>query len=220
MRTLSLSTIFLAAVAVFHHSASAQSPPGFTPSTNASLPAKYNALPISPAGIHVPLNDTTSPPILTPPTMSSLIIMIDLDTPFGALNRSFAPFLHWIATPSNSSIVPYLPPAPPPGSPEHRFVLLCYKLPINESFSMPTGWEDYGVTMGGMNRSRFDVERFVEAAELGRLSAANWFTVVREAENGTVPAEFTSGESSGAAGLFDVWLVAIVVGSIVMLLAE
>ena len=87
---------------------------------------------------------TTSPPtvMLTAPSSSSelLLIMVDLDTPYGPGNNPLAPFLHWLqpSIPSSGLSVdvsnatqapsaPYLHPQPPPISPPHRFVILSIR---------------------------------------------------------------------------------------------
>lgn len=103
--------------------------------------------------------------------------MLDLDAPFAAQNRSFSPFLHWITTSSNQSVVAYGGPQPPEGSPDHRYVFLAYSLPSNTTgaFVMPTGFEEVGSTIE--SRAIFDLKGFVDGSGLKGLISANWFTV-------------------------------------------
>ena len=120
--------------------------------------------------------------------------MVDLDTPFGAANHSFAPFLHWLQpgvkndcrnnwsrpcllnissdTATQAPVVPWLQPSPPPTSPVHRYVVLAYQQDCGD-FKMPSGFEGYGPA----NRTTFDIEGFQKAADLGCPVAASWFEV-------------------------------------------
>ena len=105
--------------------------------------------------------------------------MLDLDTPFAHLDRSFAPYMHWITLPSSSPIL-YVPPNPRPGSPDHRYVFLAYEMPAGE-FGMPKGFEHVGKDL--MSKANFDLKGFAESAGLKGPVAANWVTVsAREAE--------------------------------------
>jgi phosphatidylethanolamine-binding protein (PEBP) family uncharacterized protein len=147
---------------------------------------------------------TISPPsvmLTAPPSTSELLlIMFDLDTPYGLANHSLAPYLHWLQPSIPSSglslassnatqapVAPYLHPQPPPISPPHRFVVLVYRQP-QARFSMPPGWTGFGVEQ---NRSNFDVEAFQTAAGLGKPIAGTWFRVA--------PASSSAGNSSATA---------------------
>ncbi|PSN72563.1 hypothetical protein BS50DRAFT_630576 [Corynespora cassiicola Philippines] len=159
----------------------AQTPPGFRPKTHINLPASYGRIHLEP-GQHLSLNATLIAPATKLPTENSVVIMLDLDTPCAYQNRSFAPFLHWISTPSNLTAIPYAAPAPPSGSPDHRYVLLRYDIldAASEPFRMPQGFTDVGTSL--MSKSNFDLDGFARAAGLRRLEAANWFTVSAEVE--------------------------------------
>ena len=50
----------------------------------------------------------------------------------------------------------------------------------SEPFRMPQGFTDVGTSL--MSKSNFDLDGFARAAGLGRLGAANWFTVSAEVE--------------------------------------
>jgi hypothetical protein len=153
-----------------------------------------------------------------------LLIMADLGTPFGALNNSSVSYLHWLQpdilsnttlltpayTTGHSRIVPYLASALPPGSTEHRFVLLAFSQSGDAKFTMPADFE----VVVAQGRTRFDVGRFAGEAGLGSVVAANWFTVVPNGENNTT---YSTGnpiipfEGGATVTLFPGWFVEVVV---------
>lgn len=103
--------------------------------------------------------------------------MLDLDTPYASQNRSLSPFVHWIGTSSNQSVIQYGGPEPPAGSPDHRYVLLSYTLPANATGTLvvPTGFEEVGSTIA--SRANFDLAGFVQKSNLLGPTEANWFVV-------------------------------------------
>ncbi|KAF2807391.1 PEBP-like protein [Mytilinidion resinicola] len=211
----------------------AQTPPGYSPASNTHLIASFGALLISPPGLHIPLNGTTpiitfqfqsltrrtatkiQPSIHLPPksnaTAKSLLLMLDLDAPYSSLNRSLAPYLHWLqpdlslaATDSSTpAVAPYVAPAPPPGSPEHRYVLFAFSQPPSSApFVMPEGYEGYGKGEGlASNRTIFDLAGFAQAAGLGEPVAADWFKVAPEVRNAT-GVEFQGGSGRAGGGMW------------------
>jgi len=143
----------------------------------------------------------TVPPIITFPNPSSLVLILDLDAPFGSLNRTYSPILHYMAlstsTSNTTAIASYIPPKPPAGSPDHRYVILAYTLSSDSPvpFVLPKAFEK--VQSGIEGRVLFDIKGFVEAVSLEELVAANWFLVGSAAGgNGTtsVPGNGTKSE--------------------------
>jgi hypothetical protein len=156
-------------------------------------------------------------------------LILDLDAPFGSPNRSYSPILHYLAiTPSASNgtaIASYIPPKPPVGSPDHRYVVLGYTFSSDAPvpFVLPKEFEK--IKGGIEGRVLFDLAGFVEAAKLEKLVAANWFLVGSEAGgNGTGPApgndtkpEPYEGNAGRNDGMTLAGLVAAVVGMVALL---
>jgi hypothetical protein len=129
-----------------------------------------------------------------------MVFLLDLDAPFGAANRSYSPILHYMAASSSgntTAIAPYIPPQPPAGSPDHRYVLLAYMQSSDSPvpFVFPKSFEK--ILNGQEGRLLFDLEGFVKAAGLGDLMSANYFLVGSEAAgNATEPAAPGNGTQS------------------------
>lgn len=124
--------------------------------------------------------------------------MIDLDAPTPAEN-SYSPLLHWLtaipaATSSQTSeaVAPYMGPAPPAGSPPHRYVLLDLSNLLPE-FELPSGFPDSFATVE--SRVMFDPAGFMERGQF-ELLGASWFTTVQPS-NETATATPSVPQSNG-----------------------
>lgn len=202
----------------------AQTPLGFSPATNNSIPISFTRAFIR-AGSAIPLSQTAgSPSIQFPDSNSShVVLMVDLDAPGGPTNNSFSPLVHWLTSvPAGTTelglnatvdaIAPYAGPAPPPGSGPHRYVVLALESSRPE-FELPPGFEDFdGSTIEG--RLMFDVSGFVESGGF-QVIGGNWFTV-ESATNGTqpTPESGASTRSVYTSGLLGVVCLATAVASL------
>jgi phosphatidylethanolamine-binding protein len=163
--------------------------------------------------------------------------MIDPDAPTPQ-NPSAAQILHWLQPDlhltSNTSTgavlqanspapAPYLRPAPPAGSPAHRYIQYLFAQP-STSFQVPANFTSFLST-----RTRFDVASFATAARLMGPVAANYVLVARTgagangtmvgngtaAGNGTAPQPFR-GEATVGRGASRWGLVGLVSALIVL----
>jgi hypothetical protein len=141
------------------------------------------------------LVETKIPPLITlvePLNVSSshIVMMVDLDTPGGASNRSLAPYLHWLATvpkgvtrlsneTNSTSIARYVAPGPHFGDGPHRYVILLFANP-SSSFTMPASFRNRNLT-DLYGRVIFDVNTFATEGDF-EIVAATWF----ETENKTI----------------------------------
>ncbi|KAK1236990.1 hypothetical protein MKX08_007938 [Trichoderma sp. CBMAI-0020] len=183
----------------------AQTPPGFSPSSNKSLGATFAGTNAALGG-SVPLSETKFPPMITPVeplnvSSSHIVMMIDLDTPGGASNRSLAPYLHWLFTvpmgatrlsneTNSTSIAQYVAPGPHVGDGPHRYVILLFANP-SSSFTMPASFLNRNLT-DLYGRVIFNVNEFATEGHF-QVVAATWF----ETERKTV-APITSAASLGS----------------------
>lgn len=131
---------------------------------------------------------------LTPPSSFSssqhyIVFMLDLDVPQKKNDTtSTVPFLHWyqpdlaldtktgkLHVPKSSKLAKadYISPSPPPG-PEHRYVELLFDQPSDYRF--PAEFEKY-LAKESSARVGFEILDFVEAANLKKPVAGNWFLV-------------------------------------------
>lgn len=123
-------------------------------------------------------------------------MMVDPDAPTPeAPTAGF--FLHWMATNmvsitapqdigalkgqsvltnSTPNVVDYIPPGPPATSSAHRYILYAFQQPAN--FVLPAQF----ATLNNANRVKFDVNAFVQAANLGAPVAANYMYVSAQAD--------------------------------------
>lgn len=128
-------------------------------------------------------------------------MMVDPDAPTPeAPTAGF--FLHWMAqnmvsttapqdvgalkgqsvlTNSTPSFVDYIPPGPPATSSAHRYILYAFEQPAN--FTLPAQFAN----VNNANRINFDLNAFVQAANLGAPVAANYMYVSAQA---SVPPTF------------------------------
>ncbi|OQU94575.1 hypothetical protein CLAIMM_00916 [Cladophialophora immunda] len=161
---LSTCSSLLALLVSHGRLACCQTPPGFSPSTNKALYASFDNLEITP-GKHVPLADTAVSPSICfpgcgPPQDTHLVLMVDLDAPDGAANRSLSPLLHWLqqsiparlpaissnfSAPADTAVAPYYMPQPPPGSGPHRYVILAFDQP-QKTFRLPANFTQFSNT--------------------------------------------------------------------------
>ncbi|KAI6367760.1 hypothetical protein MCOR25_004836 [Pyricularia grisea] len=132
-----------------------------------------------------------------------IIVMIDPDAP-SPQNATLRSILHWLQTSataqttigSNSTLsgqmallpksgqkaqAQYAPPAPPPTSAAHRYIIYAFAQPSN--FSMPRAFSNFSST----NRAGFNIDNFVRDANLGKPLAAEYFYVSRQSN---VPGTF------------------------------
>lgn len=121
---------------------------------------------------------------------SHIVMMVDLDTPGGASNRSLAPYLHWLfmvpkgatrlynETNSTSSIAPYVAPGPHVGDGPHRYIILLFANP-RSSFTMPVSFRNRNLT-DLYGRVIFDVNKFATEGHF-EVVAATWFETERKA---------------------------------------
>lgn len=131
-------------------------------------------------------------------------MMVDLDTPGGASNRSLAPYLHWLYTVpkgatrlSNetnlTSVAQYVAPGPHVGDGPHRYVILLFANP-SSSFTMPASFRNRNLT-DLYGRVIFNVNEFATEGRF-EVIAATWFETERKA---VVP--ITSAANSRSVGL-------------------
>ncbi|KAH6898073.1 phosphatidylethanolamine-binding protein [Thelonectria olida] len=176
----------------------AQTPPGFSPSTNATLGVKYGTVSAS-KGSLVAIDDAAMSPSLSfastasPSHGSHVVVMVDLDAPNGTHDHPYAAFLHWLAflpsgvesLPGNASnasdFAPYFGPAPPPGTGPHRYTVLLFKSE-NITLQVPPSFKSLSPATNISDRITFDIDKFADEGGL-ELAAANWFT--SENETGT-----------------------------------
>ncbi|EHA46837.1 hypothetical protein MGG_08772 [Pyricularia oryzae 70-15] len=132
-----------------------------------------------------------------------IIVMIDPDAP-SPDDPKLKFILHWLQTSvtaqttmaSNSTLggqmallpkagqqpqVPYAPPAPPPTSSAHRYIIYAFAQPSN--FTMPRTFANFS----GTNRASFNIDNFVRDANLDKPLAAEYFYVSRQSN---VPGTF------------------------------
>ncbi|PVI03915.1 hypothetical protein DM02DRAFT_652150 [Periconia macrospinosa] len=188
MRT---NTIVALAAAMMVNLSTAQTPPNYEPASSTLLPVMYGNQTVKP-GTNFPQPALLSKPSIPNAPSPALVIMLDLDAPLASANRSFSPLCHWIQT-TTSEPVTYIPPQPPAGSADHRYVLLGYTLGNNSAvpFTMPKGFENTNGTLEG--RVAFNLSGFEKAAGVTGPVAANWFTVSAEkvrGSNGTTAPQF------------------------------
>lgn len=116
-------------------------------------------------------------------------MMVDLDTPGGASNRSLAPYLHWLfAVPkgatrlsnetNSTTIAQYVAPGPHVGDGPHRYVILLFANP-SSSFTMPASFRNRNLT-DLYGRVIFDVNKFATEGHF-EVVAATWFETERNA---------------------------------------
>ncbi|KAI9172712.1 hypothetical protein HJFPF1_02224 [Paramyrothecium foliicola] len=210
---------FACALAMLMHAglALAQTPDGFSPRTGNPIPIIYSGSAID-AGSPVPISTVGGSPAirLSPTNTSNVIVMFDIDAPFGPTNNTFSPILHWIvAVPAGTTTlaenqtsinatVPYLPPNPPAGSVPHRYIILELRNP-NTNFEMPAGFPE--TFEAPESRIRFNVSGFIEAGGF-QLSSATWFTV--ESANNTVPPQSAASLTASSFSGILIGLVSIV----------
>ncbi|UKZ68647.1 uncharacterized protein TrAtP1_009672 [Trichoderma atroviride] len=170
----------------------AQTPPGFSPATNKSLGATFAGTNAALGG-SVPLSETKIPPLITAveplnTSSSHIVMMVDLDTPGGASNRSLAPYLHWLFTvpkgvtqlsneTNSTSIAQYVAPGPHVGDGPHRYVILLFVNP-SSSFTMPASFRNRNLT-DLYGRVIFDVNKFATEGHFD-VVAATWFETERK----------------------------------------
>lgn len=120
---------------------------------------------------------------------SHIVMMVDLDTPGGASNRSLAPYLHWLYTVpkgatrlSNetnlTSVAQYVAPGPHVGDGPHRYVILLFANP-SSSFTMPASFRNRNLT-DLYGRVIFNVDEFATEGHF-EVVAATWFETERKA---------------------------------------
>jgi hypothetical protein len=154
----------------------------------------------------LPINITSN----TTAVNSALLMMLDLDAPSSA-NRSLSPLVHYLASApltrsrvanlttvtfdptSNSSIVPYGRPNPPPGVGRHRYTILLLGSP-QQNFTWPTGAREIRANSSA-DRLGYDVEGFVRAGGFEVL-AGNYFAT----ENTTAVGGGAGGGAGGGSG--------------------
>ncbi|TLD08074.1 hypothetical protein PspLS_10574 [Pyricularia sp. CBS 133598] len=125
-----------------------------------------------------------------------IIAMVDPDAP-SPDDPKLRFILHWLQTSvtaqttmaSNSTLggqmallpkagrqpqVPYAPPAPPPTSSAHRYIIYAFAQPAN--FTMPRSFANFS----GTNRAYFNIDNFVREANLAKPLAAEYFYVSRQ----------------------------------------
>lgn len=113
-----------------------------------------------------------------------LIKCIDLDAPFKSY-PFMSPILHWaqdnlkpdasgkLSASGTPFLVDHVGAGPPPFAKPHRYVFMLYEQP--EGFDRAKFASPDGQKVGMRPRMRYDYEKFVKEAELGRLVAATWF---------------------------------------------
>ena len=113
-----------------------------------------------------------------------MVIGVDIDAPFPSFGV-LGPILHWIQPGLESSqtgeltssdtpfVVNYIGPAPPPGSPSHRYVFLLYEQPAD--FDGKKYAPANGAKLGNWQRMRYDLGAFEKKVGLGPVLAANYF---------------------------------------------
>ncbi|EGU86603.1 hypothetical protein FOPG_17231 [Fusarium oxysporum f. sp. conglutinans race 2 54008] len=198
------------AISLFIGGVFARTPPGFSPSTNATLDVRYGSVKAS-EGAPVKIEDVTvSPAISFKPTSSHdshIVLLVDLDAPNGPHDNFYAPLLHWAKViPSgssglstNSSVMkdyaPYVGPAPPPGTGPHRYVALLFASG-NSTFEIPPGFKDLDMS-NFTNRVAFNIRKFITEGRL-TLTGGDWFTCENETQ--TMVATNAAASSLGASG--------------------
>ncbi|KAG2126081.1 phosphatidylethanolamine-binding protein [Suillus cothurnatus] len=121
------------------------------------------------------------------------LVMTDPDAPSRA-NPKFREWRHWVVTgvkaPPTSAVeendiaaqltkpavTPYYPPAPPPGTEKHRYVILLYQEP-NADFSIPADASERKNEPA--NRKNWNAAEFADKHGL-KLVGVNYFVVVGE----------------------------------------
>ncbi|MCJ1401816.1 hypothetical protein MMC11_005033 [Xylographa trunciseda] len=211
---------FLVSVLAIVATATAQTPPGFSPSATAELGLSFGNLTISPGeqiGIngqylsHLLLMFPANAPIIStssPMNEYYLFALVDPDAE-SPQNPNISQYLHFLQPgltfPSSSSapatsypavlnsppIVPFAQPAPPSFSPAHRYIGLLFSQPSN--FSVPTDFQKYNATY----RMFFNITTFAAEAGLGAPVLANYFLV----SNQTMTANTTTNATTTGTGM-------------------
>ena len=135
-----------------------------------------------------------------------LLIMVDIDAP-SRTNTSLAQVIHWTqpgyksASSKNGSyfplvstspvVVPYVGPAPSPGSGPHRYAFSLFGQPAN--FTNPKGYAGFSA----QNRTRFNTTDYAKQAGLGPIIAASYYVAENKTVTGGNGTSGTSGSGSG-----------------------
>jgi len=140
----------------------------------------YIDVPYFKTGTVIPPYRSVDIPEVSHPGKSSnffTVIMMDIDAP-GENDTGSSNWLHWIVgnVPGSNvrlgnTRVEYLPPAPPPGTGYHRYLLLVYQQ--HSKFIYQTDEIIRGDTLRG--RCHFDLSMYCEEHELFKLYAGTWF---------------------------------------------
>nr|ULT85517.1 maleidride PEBP type 1 [Wicklowia aquatica] len=197
-------TVFL-----FQWLATAQTPPGFSPSCEKTLDVTYpDNLPVSPGRL-LHRSDVIDPPTLKPtflqPDLTYIIFLIDPDV---IQSGNATTILHWyqpdyrISSSTGFFIPPttkgaeYVGSQPPSGS-KHRYVFLLFEQP--PSYVFPQCFESIFPVMVP-TRAGFDIELFMRVAGLDDPVAANWFAVENKEEASTTRVVTTTSLSRAPCG--------------------
>lgn len=105
-------------------------------------------------------------------------MQVDADAPTPE-QRTDAPYCHWLVTniPNGavrrgSVVVPYAPPAPPKGSPRHRYVFLLYEQP---NAALPATPEAVWGSTARTHRANISVQDWAKQHGLGDAVGARYF---------------------------------------------
>ena len=199
----------------FFLSASCQTP--FSPAVPHQLVISFNSTVISPNGLLIPESVASHPPQLyiTPRLSNATAYLAILIDPTAGTPSQRVEVLHYIQpslipsatstrignatvyplTSNVSALAPYLPPAPPPGSGVHTYMLFLYAQPRN--FKIPSAYRSaLPLNVSNLtNRYPFNLTKFVMAADLSPEGpvAEGGFDI----ENGTATATATSMLAAG-----------------------
>ncbi|KIW18414.1 hypothetical protein PV08_02702 [Exophiala spinifera] len=201
---------FLAAVftaACVFRTVSAQSPPGFTPSTLKHLTVTYGTIAVNPAGITIPGDDVAVAPSLGLAGPSTTYVAIMMDFSVEATPESNTTLLHWIlaglSSPDGTTtltshqgvIAAYFPPGPPAGQ-THTYGVFLYNEPRN--FAVPADYVPFfnNLTASVYNRVGFNLTKFVAETGLGAPVAADWFLVTTPNTTATSSVATTSASNT------------------------
>ncbi|KAI9666868.1 MAG: hypothetical protein M1831_001373 [Alyxoria varia] len=138
---------------------------------------------------YIPRSEAQSPPeisfLVPKPSKTYMCICLDLDAPSPSFSV-LGPILHWIQpgfrvsqsadnrlTSSDPFIVDYIGPAPPPMSATHRYVFFLYEEAgdFDGKKHVPVDGKSYPKT----SRMRYDLDAWIQTADLGELVAMNYF---------------------------------------------